>query len=44
VFVLVRRLSLVQVVVVLVVGTESLQVVSLLNGLHLMLNKRVEES
>jgi hypothetical protein len=41
VLVLVRRLSLVQVVVVLVVGMGSLQVVSLLDGLHLVLNTRV---
>jgi hypothetical protein len=34
-------LSLVQVVVVLVVGMESLQVVSLLDGVHLVLNTRV---
>jgi hypothetical protein len=34
-------LGLVQVVVVLVVGMESLQVVSLLDGLHLVLNTRV---
>jgi hypothetical protein len=39
--VLVRMLSLVLVVVVLVVGMESLQVVSLLDVLHLMLNTRV---
>jgi hypothetical protein len=38
VFVLVRSLSLSQVVVVLVVGLESLQVVSLLGVLPLMLN------
>jgi hypothetical protein len=41
VFVLVRRLSLVQVVVVLVVGTGSLQVVSLLGVLPLVLNTRM---
>jgi hypothetical protein len=41
VFMIVRRLDLVQVVVVLVVGMESLQVVSLLDSLHLMLNSRV---
>jgi hypothetical protein len=39
--VLVRRLSLVQVVVVLVVGTGSLQVVSLLGVLPLVLNTRM---
>jgi hypothetical protein len=38
---LVRMLGLCQVVVVMVVGMESLQVVSLLDVLHLMLNKRV---
>jgi hypothetical protein len=41
VFVLERRLGLIYVVVVLVVGTESLQVVSLLDSLHLVLNTRV---
>jgi hypothetical protein len=41
IFVLVRMLNLVQVVVVLVVGMESMQVVSLLDGLHLVLNMRV---
>jgi hypothetical protein len=35
------RLVVVQVVVVLVVGMGSLQVVSLLDGLHLVLNTRV---
>jgi hypothetical protein len=39
--VLVRRLSFVQVVVVLVVGTGSLQVVSLLGVLPLVLNTRM---
>jgi hypothetical protein len=38
---LVRMLGLFQVVVVLVVGMESLQVASLLDVLHLMLNRRV---
>jgi hypothetical protein len=36
-----RRLGLVQVVIVLVVGMESLQVASLLDSLHLVLNMRV---
>jgi hypothetical protein len=36
-----RRLGLVQVVIVLVVRMESLQVVSLLDSLHLVLNMRV---
>jgi hypothetical protein len=39
-----RRLGFVQVVVVLVVGMESLQVVSLLGVLPLMLNTGWEES
>jgi hypothetical protein len=39
---LARRFSLVQVVMVLVVGMESMLVVSLLDGLHLVLNTRVE--
>jgi membrane protein required for beta-lactamase induction len=39
---LARRFGLVQVVVVLVVGMRSLQVVSLLDVLHLVLNTRVE--
>jgi hypothetical protein len=38
-----KRLGLVQVVVVLVVGMESLQVVSLLGVFHLVLNKTVRE-
>jgi hypothetical protein len=41
VFLLVRMLDLVLVVVVLVVGMESLQVVNLLDILHLVLNMRV---
>jgi hypothetical protein len=41
VFVLVRMLGLVPVVVVLVVGMESLHVVSWLDVFHLVLNKRV---
>jgi hypothetical protein len=41
VFVLVRSLSLLQEVVVLVVGLESLQVVSLLGVLPLVLNTRM---
>jgi hypothetical protein len=41
IFVLVRMFSLFLVVVVLVVGMESLQVVSLLDVLHLVLNTRV---
>jgi hypothetical protein len=40
-FVLVRMLDLFLVVMVLVVGLESLQVVSLLDVLHLVLNMRV---
>jgi hypothetical protein len=43
VFVLVRSLSLFQVVVVLVVGLESLQVVSLLDVLHLVINTSLGE-
>jgi hypothetical protein len=39
---LTRRLVSVQVVVILVVGMESMQVVSLLDFLHLVLNTRVE--
>jgi hypothetical protein len=41
VFVVVRMLSLVQVVMVLVVGMRSLQVVSLLDVLPLVLNTRM---
>jgi hypothetical protein len=41
VFMLVWMLGLVLVTVVLVVGMESLQVVSLLDVLHLLLNTRV---
>jgi hypothetical protein len=43
VFVLVRSLGLFQVVVVLVVGLESLQVVSLLDVLHLVINTSLGE-
>jgi hypothetical protein len=41
--VLVRSLSLFQVVVVLVVGLESLHVVSLLDVLHLVINTSLGE-
>jgi hypothetical protein len=41
--VLVRSLGLFQVVVVLVVGLESLQVVSLLGVLHLVINTSLGE-
>jgi hypothetical protein len=43
VFVLVMSLGLLQEVVVLVVGLESLQVVSLLDVLHLVINTSLEE-
>jgi hypothetical protein len=43
VFVLVMSLGLLQEVVVLVVGLESLQVVSLLDDLHLVINTRLGE-
>jgi hypothetical protein len=43
IFVLVMSLDFLQEVVVLVVGLESLQVVSLLDVLHLVVNTRLEE-